>query len=80
MHWFDLKSGLTNSVGRGGMQIYAAPVVVAFDGDTAFGALAELCGFVYKPYFCTHLSIFSITVCILRQQLMRRGCTSKNAR
>ena len=45
MQWFDPKPGLANSVGPGKMPLYAAPVVIAFDGDTAVGALAGSGGY-----------------------------------
>lgn len=45
MQWFEPKPGAANSVAPGRMPLYAAPVVIAFDGDMAIGALAGSGGY-----------------------------------
>jgi len=45
MQWFDPRPGRPNSVAPGVMPLYAAPVAVVFEGDTAIGAIAGSGGY-----------------------------------
>jgi gamma-glutamyltranspeptidase/glutathione hydrolase len=45
MQWFDPQPGKTNSVGPGRMPLYAAPVMIAFNGQEAVGAFAGSGGY-----------------------------------
>ena len=45
MQWFDPRPGRANSVAPGVMPLYAAPVVIVFDGETAIGAIAGSGGY-----------------------------------
>ncbi|MBL8700756.1 MAG: gamma-glutamyltransferase [Alphaproteobacteria bacterium] len=45
MQWFDPRPGRFNSVGPGRMPLYAAPVLIAFEGDRALGAVVGSGGY-----------------------------------
>lgn len=45
MQWFDPRPGRFNSVGPGRMPLYAAPVLIAFDGERALGAIVGSGGY-----------------------------------
>lgn len=45
MQWFDPRPGKLNSVGPGRMPLYAAPVLIAFDGARALGAIVGSGGY-----------------------------------
>ncbi len=45
MQWFDPQPGKPNSVGPGRMPLYAAPVLIALDGERALGAIVGSGGY-----------------------------------
>ncbi len=46
MQWFDPQPGKSNSVGPGRMPLYAAPVLIAFRGGRAVGAIGGSGGYL----------------------------------
>jgi gamma-glutamyltranspeptidase/glutathione hydrolase len=49
MQWFDPMPGKSNSVGPGRMPLYAAPVLLAFQGGQAVGAIGGSGGYRIQP-------------------------------